>query len=124
MTLSRFSSRLGALLCALFVSFTLLFVAPQAHAVKPGVNFYTIELTQNSVTTKQRIKGVFVTCTDGQCAAPLASTAHKNMCIAVVKELGAVKSFQAGGREFDAQDIASCNNKGGAGAPSAVAAAK
>lgn len=114
MTLSHFSSRLGAMVGAVLISFTLVFVAPQAHAAKRDANFYNIELIQNNPIEKQRVKGVTVKCTDGECTAPLASTAHKNMCIAVVKQFGAVKSFGAGGRQFDDQEISSCNAKGGA----------
>jgi hypothetical protein len=112
MTLSPFSTRLGAFAAAVAVSSTLLFVAPQAHAAKPGGTYYKAELTQAAPAKKELIRGVFVKCADGKCAAPLASAADKNMCVSIAREFGEVASFSAGDRVFDAEQLANCNDKG------------
>ncbi|MBP7951910.1 MAG: hypothetical protein KAZ17_00335 [Sphingorhabdus sp.] len=114
MTLSRLSTRLVALVAAAVTSSALLFVAPQAHAANPKAAHYTVELAQTATTTRQLVRGVPVKCIDGKCVAPLASTADKNMCVAVSREFGEVTAFTAGKRTFDATQIAACNANGAA----------
>lgn len=113
MTLSRLSTRIAAFTGAVVMSAALLFVAPQAHAAKNGGAYYTAELMQAQPAKKELIRGVFVKCADGKCSAPLASAAAKNMCVAIAREFGEVKSFKAGDRAFDAAQITACNEKSG-----------
>lgn len=114
MTLSRLSTRFVAFTGALAMSTALLFVAPQAHAAKDNGAYYSAELAQTAPAKKELIRGVFVKCSGGKCSAPLASAAAKNMCVAIAREFGEVKSFKAGERTFDAAQIAACNEKSSA----------
>lgn len=111
MTLSQTSSRLGALLGAALVSSTLLFAAPQAHAAGAKGPYYQVELSQEAAVQKKIVRGVFVKCEGTNCSAPLASSAPKNVCVSIAREFGEVSSFKAGNRDFDAAEIAACNEK-------------
>lgn len=113
MTLSHLSTRIAAFAGAVALTGTLLFIAPQAHAAKNDGAYYSVELAQTAPAKKGLVRGVFVKCSDGKCTAPLASAAAKNMCVAIAREFGAVKSFQAGDRLFDGAQIAACNEKSG-----------
>jgi hypothetical protein len=103
------SVRFGAFAAAVLTSTLLIGVAPQAHAASGA--YYQVELAQPATVDKQLIRGVFVKCEGTACHAPLASSAPKNVCISVARELGEVTSFQAGNRTFDATEIAACNEK-------------
>lgn len=107
MTLSHVSSRLGAFAAAALVATTLI-VAPQAEAASKA-NYYKVELSQAPAAPKKIIRGVFFNCEGTSCSAPLASSAPRNVCVTVARELGAISSFKAGSRDFDAAEVASCN---------------
>lgn len=109
-TFSKATTHLAAFAGAVATSALLLFVAPQAHAA-PAANYYQFELAQPAAQEKQLVRGVFVKCEGTACRAPIASSASKNMCISIARELGEVKSFQAGDRVFGAEQLASCNQK-------------
>ncbi len=106
---SKISFHAGALAAALLTSGLLIGVAPQAHAATAP--YYQVELAAPASVDKQLIRGVFVKCAGTACRAPLASSAPKNVCISIVRELGEVTSFKAGNRTFDATEIAACNEK-------------
>jgi hypothetical protein len=108
-SVSKASVRLGALAAAMLTSTLLIGVAPQAHAATGP--YYQVELAQPAAVEKQLIRGVFFKCDGTACRAPLASSAPKNVCISVARELGEVTSFKAGNRTFDATEIAACNEK-------------
>lgn len=112
MTLSQFSTRLGAFTAAVAVSSVLVLAAPQAFAAKRGGVYYTAHLAEAAPAQKELLRGVFVKCSDGRCIAPIASSAAKNMCVAIAREFGEVTSFKAGKRVFDAEQIQKCNEKG------------
>ncbi len=111
MTLSQISTRAAALAAAILTSATLIFIAPQAYAAAPSGSYYQAELAQAPAVQKQLVRGVFVKCEGTMCRAPIASSAAKNMCISVAREFGAVASFKAGERAFDAAEIEKCNGK-------------
>jgi len=48
-------------------------------------------------------------CADGVCAAPKSDSRDAIMCELVVKQVGALSSFAAGGAAFDADALAKCN---------------
>jgi hypothetical protein len=110
MTLSQTFKRSGALFAAILTSGTLLFGAPAAHAVAQGPH-YKVQLVQPAPVKKMVIRGVVFQCEDTVCKAPIASSAPKNMCASVARELGEVAVFNAGDRQLTAEDMASCNAK-------------
>lgn len=107
MTLSQISSRASALVVAAATSSVLLFAAPQAHA--GNAPYYKVELSQPAAKQKEVVRGVSFKCEGTACRAPMASSAPKNVCVSIAKEFGAVASFTAGNRTFDATEIAACN---------------
>ncbi len=114
MTLSHISRsaatiRAGAFAAAIATSTLFIGIAPQAHAATGP--YYSVELAQPASLDKQLIRGVFVKCEGTACRAPEASSAPKNVCISIAREFGAVTSFKAGNRVFDATEIAACNGK-------------
>jgi len=110
MTLSRISTRFGALAGAALLSTTLLFgIAGEAQAAKAP--YYKAELAAPTTEQKQLLRGVFVNCDGVDCRAPQAGTAPKNMCITIARTYGEVTAFSAGNRVFDATEIAACNEK-------------
>jgi hypothetical protein len=109
MTLSRISTRFGALVGAALTTSVLLFAAPQAHAANGP--YYKVELAQPADAKAQLLRGVFVKCEGSACRAPIAATAPKNMCISIARELGEVTAFTAGDRVFGAAELAACNGK-------------
>jgi hypothetical protein len=108
-SVSKISLRLGAMVGAVMTSALFLLAIPQAHAATGP--YYQVSLAQPAAVDKQLIRGVFVKCEGTTCRAPLASSAAKNVCISIARELGEVASFQAGNRVFDATELASCNEK-------------
>ncbi len=110
MTLSQISLRGGALLAATIASATLLFGAPAAHAVAQGPH-YKVQLAQPAPVKKTVIRGVVFQCEGTVCKAPLASSAPKNVCASVARELGEVAVFNAGDKALGAEDMANCNAK-------------
>ena len=111
-SLSKISARAGSLVAAAAVSSVLLFAAPQAHA--GNAPYYKIELSQPAAKTKDIVRGVSVKCEGTACRAPMASSAPKNVCVSIAREFGAVASFTAGNRAFDATEIAACNGNNNA----------
>ena len=110
-SLNRTSVRAIALAAAIATSALFVGVAPQVQAATGNAPYYQVELSQPAAIDKQLIRGVFVKCEGTACRAPLASSAPKNVCISIAREFGAVSSFKAGNRVFDATEIAACNEK-------------
>jgi hypothetical protein len=111
MTLSHITTHLASLAGAIAVSSVLFFVAP-LNAATGSSTHYKVELAQAAPVQKATLRGVVVKCEGTACRAPIASSSPKNVCISVAREFGAVASFKAGDRDFDAEEIAACNGKG------------
>jgi hypothetical protein len=109
MTLSQVSTRLASLGAAVLASAILFTAAPYAHAASDTPAYYQVSIADTAKTEKAILRGVFVKCEGGACAAPIASSAPKNMCISIARKFGEVKSFTAGKRVFDAAELAECN---------------
>lgn len=111
MTLSQSVSRFGILAGAALTSALFVFAAPQAHAAGNNGRFYTVELAQPAAAQRTIVRGVVFNCEGTSCRAAASSSAPRNVCASVARELGEVKSFSAGDRVLEASDLDSCNAK-------------
>ena len=56
-------------------------------------------------------RDVVFRCTASGCVAPRGSSRPDHVCAALVREVGALAGFSAGGRPFDAAALADCNRR-------------
>lgn len=84
-------------------------LAPSAGFAQTPRGYYTA--TPATAPTKASLvtRSVVWNCEAGTCAAKKSDSRDGIMCEVVVKELGKLNSFSAGGKEFDADALAKCN---------------
>ncbi len=79
-----------------------------AQAAEGG--YYRAELATPGTTTGHTLAGGLVwKCGDSACAAPKGTSRPAIVCARLVKEVGRVSTFTAGGKALEAQDLARCN---------------
>ena len=83
-------------------------LAPTAADARSGV-FYTAELTQPTEQTRAVAGGVAWVCKGTTCVAPRGTSRPLRVCRELQREVGAVASFTAQGKELDADKLESCN---------------
>ncbi len=84
----------------------MLFPVFAASAAQPG---YRVGLA-TPVTATMIVKDARWVCAGDECRAPrTGAMPDVHACTAIVRKLGPVTSFNAGGRDFDADEIAKCN---------------
>ena len=86
-------------------------VSPSPATAAEGA-YYRAELTAPATTTGATLAGGLVwNCADTACAAPKGTSRPAIVCARLVKEVGEVSTFTAGGKALEAEDLARCNAK-------------
>ena len=81
-----------------------------AHAGETGP-FYRAELAAPAAEARPIAAGVAWFCNDDSCAATKGTSRPVIVCARLVKEVGPVASFTAGGEALDAAQLAKCNGQ-------------
>ncbi|MGN6499898.1 MAG: CC_3452 family protein [Tsuneonella sp.] len=81
-----------------------------AHAGETGA-FYRAELAAPAAEARPIAAGVAWFCNDDSCAATKGTSRPVIVCARLVKEVGPVASFTAGGEALDAEQLAKCNGQ-------------
>jgi len=71
--------------------------------------YYTAQLEAPTKYDTKVVKGTVWHCEGDTCKASKSRTKDEYVCAKMARKLGEVKSFTAGGVEFDAVAIATCN---------------
>lgn len=100
------------LLSGVFASlFTLLaFVATATPAMASQVHFRAQPVTV-AAEARLVVRDTVFRCGEAGCAAARGSTRPEIVCSVLAQEVGALASFSAGGRDFDAAALERCNRR-------------
>lgn len=101
-------ARISNFLFALAGSATLLVAAAPA-AAQPG--FYSLTTANPVSAGKSVVRDLLFACAGATCTAGEGNSRPAIVCAAAAKEFGRVTSFSAGGRSFDDEALARCNQK-------------
>jgi hypothetical protein len=73
--------------------------------------YYRAELTAPATNGHAVVGGLVWKCADTACAAPKGTSRPAIVCARLAKQVGEVSNFTAGGKAFEAEDLARCNGK-------------
>jgi hypothetical protein len=106
-----FPARSAAIVAALAyttLSFGAALAPSPAHAA--SVPFYRAEVASTAKTEATPIaSGTAWRCADNVCTAGKATSRPAIVCARLAKKVGPLTSFAAGGKAFEAEDLARCN---------------
>lgn len=112
MTLSTpLSGRFGVLALALvYTTFTFgILASPAPAAAKATGPYYVAELSAPASATRTVAGGIAWSCEGTTCVAAKGTSSPLRMCREIQRELGAVASFTANGKELAEDKLAACN---------------
>ena len=78
-------------------------------ATAAGGAYYRAELASPATEARFVARDVVWVCKDASCLAGQGTSRPLIMCSALVKKAGPVTGFTAGGKAFDAEELARCN---------------
>jgi hypothetical protein len=86
----------------------LAFVASPAVAQAP---YYSAEPAAAPAEARLVVRDSVWRCSAGQCVAGRSPTRHALVCAGLARTVGELRRFAVEGREFDAEQLASCNRR-------------
>ncbi|TMJ16076.1 MAG: hypothetical protein E6G94_05195 [Alphaproteobacteria bacterium] len=84
-------------------------LAAAAPAAAAGPAHYRAIPASAPASARLIAHGLIWNCTGGVCVAPKSDSRPAIDCSALVREVGALKSFAVQGRDLEAQDLEKCN---------------
>ena len=85
-------------------------VMPAPAAAAEGA-YYRAELTAPAAKTSAISNGLVWKCAETSCAAGKGTSRPAVVCARLVKQVGEVSTFTAGGKALEADELARCNGK-------------
>ena len=103
--LRQLSASLFALLCGVTV------LAAAAGPATASPLHFRAEPATVPGEARLVIRDTVFRCAAAACVAPRASSRAELICAALAREVGALRSFSANGRSFDAAELEACNRR-------------
>lgn len=86
-------------------------IAVLALIVQPATAHYRAEPTTSPAAARPIVRGQMWTCAGGTCTTGVGDSRPAIVCAALVRELGALRSFTVRGRAFSAEELSRCNRR-------------
>lgn len=102
------AQRLTAIIGAMLVTASL-FTGAAADAQTRSGPFYEATLAAPTTATRAIAGSVLWSCAQTSCVAARGTSRPSIMCARLVREVGAVTAFVAGGQSLSDEDLARCN---------------
>lgn len=106
----RSVSLIGIALLWTTLTFGAVLSPSSAEAASKGP-YYSVELATPTAEDRAVVGNMIWQCNGTKCLAAKASSRPMMVCQRLVRELGAVTSFSAGGKALKADDLSRCNGK-------------